>query len=62
LLEAGLAQALGWSLSWRSPLAWLVRDLLIPVVWINAHIASGSEWRGNRIATAGVAVLRPDPA
>jgi ceramide glucosyltransferase len=62
LLEAGLAQALGWSLSWRSPLAWLVRDLLIPVVWINAHIASGYEWRGNRIATAGVAVLRPDPA
>jgi ceramide glucosyltransferase len=51
--EAALARAAGWPLSWRSPFAWLVRDVLIPFVWLSAYWASGYEWRGNRISIAG---------
>jgi ceramide glucosyltransferase len=51
--EAALARAAGWPLSWRSPFAWLVRDALIPFVWLSAYWASGYEWRGNRISIAG---------
>jgi ceramide glucosyltransferase len=51
--EALLARAAGWPLGWRSPLAWLVRDLLIPLIWLRAYRAGGYEWRGNRISIAG---------
>jgi ceramide glucosyltransferase len=63
-LEALLARAAGWPLSWRSPLAWLVRDALIPVIWLRAYTAGGYEWRGNRIsiAGAGTAALSPGTA
>src|SRR5262249_52906684 len=60
-LEALLARAAGWPLTWRSPFAWLVRDLLIPLVWLRALTASGYEWRGNKNslggAGAGVAAI-----
>ena len=49
-LEALLARAAGWPLTWRSPFAWLVRDLLIPLVWLRALTANGYEWRGNKIS------------
>lgn len=63
-LEALLARAAGWPLGWRSPIAWLVRDLLIPLVWLRAYTASGYEWRGNKIsiAGAGAAAMSPGPA
>jgi ceramide glucosyltransferase len=63
-LEALLARAAGWPLSWRSPLAWLVRDALIPLIWVRAYTAGGYEWRGNRIsiAGAGTAALSPGTA
>jgi ceramide glucosyltransferase len=63
-LEALLARAAGWPLSWRSPLAWLVRDLLIPLLWVRAFTAGGYEWRGNRIAIAGTgdAAMSPSAA
>jgi len=38
-LEAMLAHIAGWHLSWRSPIAWALRDLLLPVLWIGG-------WRG----------------
>jgi ceramide glucosyltransferase len=47
--EALLAWAVGWHLSWRSPIAWLVRDALIPMIWLKAWLARGYEWRGNAI-------------
>jgi ceramide glucosyltransferase len=59
--EALLARAAGWPLSWRSPFAWLVRDLLIPLVWVNAYTASGYEWRGNRILIAGPGAAAMNP-
>ncbi len=45
--EAGLAIVAGWPLSWRSPLAWLVRDLLLPVLWAQAWTGRNVVWRGN---------------
>jgi ceramide glucosyltransferase len=47
--EAVLARAAGWHLSWRSPLAWLLRDLLLPVLWIGGWVATGFVWRGHEM-------------
>jgi ceramide glucosyltransferase len=47
--EALLARAFGWPLRARSPLFWIARDLLLPVLWIQAWAANGYEWRGNSI-------------
>jgi ceramide glucosyltransferase len=48
--EMLLARAAGWHLSWRSPLAALVRDVMLPVLWMQAWLGSGFTWRGNEIA------------
>jgi ceramide glucosyltransferase len=45
--EAILAVAAGWHRSWRSPLAWLVRDLLIPVLWLASWMRNDFVWREN---------------
>ncbi|WEK49554.1 MAG: ceramide glucosyltransferase [Candidatus Kaistia colombiensis] len=47
--EAVLAKSLGWHYSRRSPLAWILRDLSLPVLWIAAVCGSGFEWRGNQM-------------
>lgn len=47
-----LARVAGWHFSWRTPAALLMRDLLIPVVWIKGCVAGGYEWQGKRIITA----------
>ena len=50
--EAMLAKAAGWHLSRVSPLAWLVRDLVLPVVWLKGWIGDGFTWRGNDMTVA----------
>jgi ceramide glucosyltransferase len=45
--EALLAGALGWPLSIRSPLLWVLRDAMLPWLWIAAWAGSGFVWRGN---------------
>jgi ceramide glucosyltransferase len=45
--EALVAAAGGWHLSWRSPLAWVLRDALLSLLWISAWIGRGFTWRGN---------------
>jgi ceramide glucosyltransferase len=50
--EALLARAAGWHLSWLSPLAWILRDALLPFVWVHAWLSDGYAWRGNEIRTA----------
>jgi ceramide glucosyltransferase len=45
--EAGLARAAGWHLGRATPAAWLIRDLLIPPLWLAAWAGSGFVWRGN---------------
>ncbi len=47
--EAWLAFALGWHLTWMSPLAWLVRDALIPYIWLRGWLQTGYEWGGAKV-------------
>jgi ceramide glucosyltransferase len=47
--EAVLAWAAGWHLSVRSPLAWALRDLLLPAIWFNGWLGSAFVWRGNQM-------------
>ena len=47
--EALLARAFGWPLRARSPLFWIARDLLLPVLWLQAWAVNRYDWRGNAI-------------
>lgn len=47
--EARLATAAGWHLSWRSPFAWLARDMMLPALWLMALTGSRLNWRGNEM-------------
>jgi len=51
--EVLLARAAGWELSLRAPLVWILRDLLLPVLWVNAWTGSSFVWRGNHMHLAG---------
>src|SRR5271157_4644340 len=46
-VEAILALVAGWPLSWRMPLAWIVRDLMLPLVFAKAWTGHAIVWRGN---------------
>jgi ceramide glucosyltransferase len=48
--EALLARAFGWPLRLRSPLFWIARDLLLPVLWARAWSLTGYRWRGTAVA------------
>lgn len=50
--EALLARAAGWPLSARSVAAWIIRDALLPVLWIAAWVSNGFVWRGNTMTLA----------
>ena len=45
--ELGLAHWAGWHRSWRSLPAFLVRDALLPLIWLAAWAQSAIVWRGN---------------
>jgi ceramide glucosyltransferase len=45
--EAALAYAAGWHLSWRSPFLWLLRDLLLPILWSASWLGNDFVWRGH---------------
>jgi ceramide glucosyltransferase len=47
--EAVLAWTAGWHLNMRAPLAWVARDLLLPVIWFNGWLDSAFVWRGNEM-------------
>ncbi len=47
--EAQLALAAGWRLSVASPLAWLTRDLMLPVLFTSALLTDEFVWRGNEM-------------
>lgn len=57
--EAYMAHAVGWQLSVRSIAIWILRDALLPVLWIAAWIGDEFEWRGNPMS---VAVLAGEPS
>ena len=48
--EALLAAVAGWQLSPRSPAVWLLRDVLLPVLWVAAWLGDDFEWRGNAMS------------
>jgi ceramide glucosyltransferase len=50
--EALLAHCAAWHLTLRSPLMWLARDLMIPVLWIEGWRASDFSWRGHDMTAA----------
>ncbi len=44
-----LARMLDWPTSIRAPLLWMVRDLMLPVLWCVAMLGAGYAWRGNAV-------------
>lgn len=50
--EAVLAKSAGWHVSPVSPFAWLVRDLVLPLVWLKGWIGDAFTWRGNDMTVA----------
>jgi ceramide glucosyltransferase len=54
--EMLLAAAAGWHLTLLYPLHGLVRDLLLPVVWVNAFLSSDFIWRGNAMSVDDEAI------
>jgi ceramide glucosyltransferase len=50
--EAALARSAGWPLSRRSPIAWAIRDALLPAIWIAGWTRGRYVWRGNTVDVA----------
>jgi ceramide glucosyltransferase len=44
--EMLLCYLAGWHISLRFPLAALIRDLLLPAIWVEGWRGSGFVWRG----------------
>jgi len=59
--EAVLARAAGWHVGALSPLAWLVRDLLLPVLWLEGWAGNKFVWRGNDMSVAKGAASQQIP-
>ena len=59
LAEACLNVRAGWHVSWMSPLAWAVRDLLIPLIWCRGWLGNGFTWRGNEMSVDAPQLATP---
>jgi ceramide glucosyltransferase len=51
--EAVLAGVAGWHLSWRLLVALVLRDLLLPALWIGAVLGDEFVWHGNAMSLHG---------
>ena len=49
LIEWWLTATVDWHMSWRMPFLWLLRELLIPVIWVMAWFGNSFEWRGHKM-------------
>jgi ceramide glucosyltransferase len=47
--EALLADLNRWHFSWRMPLIFILRDLMLPIIYIDAWITDEFVWRGNEM-------------
>ncbi len=47
--EGLMPLAFGWPLRLRSPLFWIARDLLLPVLWCRGWMVRRYEWRGHAV-------------
>lgn len=50
--DALLARLAGWHLGRWSLLAWIARDLMLPVLWVQAWLGNSFSWRGNEMHVA----------
>jgi ceramide glucosyltransferase len=50
--EAYLARKAGWHVGPWSPLAWIVRDFMLPALWAQALLGKSFSWRGNDMSLA----------
>jgi ceramide glucosyltransferase len=50
--EAALARCAAWHLSWRMPAAMLIRDLMLPPLWVAAWLSDEVKWRGSTVSEA----------
>jgi ceramide glucosyltransferase len=57
--ECALARIAGWQLSAASPFAFVVRDILLPALWIKSWLGNGFVWRGNAMRVDEDAMLSP---
>jgi len=49
MVEAVLARAVGWHFTGRTVAALLMRDLLLPALWVAAWLGNDYVWRGTRV-------------
>lgn len=47
-----LNERAGWHWTWRTPLAWIARDALLPAIWFSGWMGSTFTWRGNSMSVA----------
>ncbi len=59
--EAALTRAAGWHISLWSPVAWTVRDFLLPILWVQGWTGDTFTWRGNAM-TVAESEMRPSPS
>jgi len=57
--EAVLSKAVGWHVSAVSPLAWMMRDVMLPMIWLKGWIGDAFTWRGNDMTVAEPSVASP---
>jgi ceramide glucosyltransferase len=50
--EAALARCAAWHFSWRMPLALLIRDLMLPQLFVAAWLGDEVKWRGSTVSEA----------
>lgn len=56
--ELWLARIAGWHCSWRLVPALVLRDLLLPALWLTAWLGSDFVWRGNPMRATDVPTRR----
>ncbi len=57
--EAVLARAGGWHVSYWSPATWLVRDLALPILWLQGFAGNRFTWRGNDMTVSDTPAVSP---
>ncbi|ACK49112.1 Ceramide glucosyltransferase [Methylocella silvestris BL2] len=48
--EMILARTAGWHFSWRMPLMFVLRDLMLPIMYVDAWFVDNFTWRGNEMS------------
>ena len=55
LAEAAVARRAGWSLGWQGVAAMILRDLMMPALWLASYARRDFDWRGTRLAPSASA-------